>query len=475
MNLILQQAQLAFARLSRLFWNPVDGHRGSKRSNMLRLAILSSSLSKVFGLALQAIAIPLVYRSLGQKQYALYLLMTGALATIAIAQMGAGPGLTKGIADAHAGGDREMESSLFNAALRLTTVCALIGGGVILAVLHWVPPGEIFGASFQDERPTIISVADVCILVLVAQVIFGVVDSALAGYQEQVFSNVGSMSSNILSIGLLIAVCSHGATISAVIIVIYGVPILSRLVNVIVLFRRRPYLLQGTFRTARGRYQVLLSVGLAFWVIQLGGLIEQHSGTYVLAHLSSNQETVLFAIIYKTLTLIGSVNLIITQPLWPAFADAVAHRDFDWIRRSYRRIRFALTAFSCAVCLLLIAFGPPAFHYFVHIDTTQSRLLFCVLGAYFIANVWTHLYYVTLMGLPGIWRVALILISENVILLLSSLFLVPLFGGVGMALAYLLASLVLPAWLLPQLMKRTMRALSSSVGTARAPVPGDFV
>jgi len=315
----------------------------------------------------------------------------------------------------------------------------------------------------------------VCILVLVAQVIFGVVDSALAGYQEQVFSNVGSMSSNILSIGLLIAVCSHGATISAVIIVIYGVPILSRLVNVIVLFRRRPYLLQGTFRTARGRYQVLLSVGLAFWVIQLGGLIEQHSGTYVLAHLSSNQETVLFAIIYKTLTLIGSVNLIITQPLWPAFADAVAHRDFDWIRRSYRRIRFALTAFSCAVCLLLIAFGPPAFHYFVHIDTTQSRLLFCVLGAYFIANVWTHLYYVTLMGLPGIWRVALILISENVILLLSSLFLVPLFGGVGMALAYLLASLVLPAWLLPQLMKRTMRALSSSVGTARAPVPGDFV
>ena len=79
------------------------------------------------------------------------------------------------------------------------------------------------------------------------------------------------------------------------------------------------------------------------------------------------------------------------------------------------------------------------------------------------------------MGLPGIWRVALILISENLILLLSSLFLVPLFGGVGMALAYLLASLVLPAWLLPQLMKITMRALSRSVGTARAPVPEDFV
>ena len=159
------------------------------------------------------------------------------------------------------------------------------------------------------------------------------------------------MSSNILSIGLLIAVCSHRATISAVIIVIYGVPILSRLVNVIVLFRRRPYLMQGAFRTARGRYRALLSVGLAFWVIQLGGLIQQHSGTYVLAHLSSNQETVLFAIIYKTLTLIGSVNLIITQPLWPAFADAVAHRDFDWIRRLYRRIRLPHSRHSRVRCV----------------------------------------------------------------------------------------------------------------------------
>jgi O-antigen/teichoic acid export membrane protein len=174
------------------------------------------------------------------------------------------------------------------------------------------------------------------------------------------------------------------------------------------------------------------------------------------------------------LTLIGSVNVIITQPLWPAFADAVAHRDFEWIRRSYRRIRFALTAFSCTVCVLLIALGPAAFRYFVHIDTSGSQLLFFILGAYFISNVWTHVYYVTLMGLPGIWPVALILMSENILLLLFALILVPHLGGAGMALAYLLASLVLPAWLLPTRFKSTMRAISSPAKTGSA-YAGDFV
>jgi O-antigen/teichoic acid export membrane protein len=460
--MIRQQAQRACPRL-KIFLSKLAGtdHR-SRRSALLRLAIISSSLSKVCGLALQTIAIPLVYQSLGQHPYELYLLMTAALATIAIAQLGAGPGLTQGIAKASAAGSHNQEASLINAAFRLTTITALIGGGVLLAVLHLIPPGAIFGSSFAGERAAILSVANVCVFVAIAQIISGVVDSALAGYQEQMFTNIGAMISNILSIGLLFFVCQHGPTIGSVIVVLYGVPTLSRVANLIVLYLRRPYLLKGVFQSSRGSYAILLNVGLAFWAIQLGSLIEQHGGTYVLAHLSSTQETDLFAIVYKSLSLVGSVNIIITQPLWPAFTDAIAHRDFDWIQRSYAKIRRALTLFSCAVGLLMMTIGPWGFEHFVHIDTSGNRLLFSVLGVYFVANVWTHLYYVTMMGMQGIWRVAMVAFSENVLLLLLSLVLVPRLGAAGMALAYLFASLLLPVWFLPKLMSQTIREISSS-------------
>jgi O-antigen/teichoic acid export membrane protein len=442
-------------------------HR-SRRSALLRLAIISSSLSKVCGLALQAIAIPLVYRSLGQHRYELYLLMTAALATIAITQMGAGPGLTQGIVKASAGGRRDQEASLLNAAFRLTTVTALIGGGIVLAALHLIPPSAIFGSAFAGERSAVLSIANVCVFVVIAQIISGVVDSALAGYQEQMFSNIGSMISNILSIGLLLFVCQHSPTISGVIVVLYGVPTLSRVANLFVLYLRRPYLLKGLFQSCRGSYALLLNVGLAFWAIQLASIIEQHGGTYVLAHLSSTQETNLFAIVYKSLSLIGSVNIIITQPLWPAFTDAIAHRDFGWIQRSYAKIRLALTLFSCLVCLLMMTLGPWGFEYFVHVDTSGHWLLFCMLGVYFVANVWTHLYYVTMMGMPGIWRVTMIAFVEKILLIVLSLVLVPRLGAAGMALAYLFASLLLPVWLLPRLMKKTIREISSSSKPAEA-------
>jgi O-antigen/teichoic acid export membrane protein len=424
------------------------------------LAIISSASSKVFGLALQAVAIPLVYHSLGQHRYELYLLLTAILATIALTQMGAGPGLTQGIARANAAGRRDDEASLLNAAFRLIGAAAVIGGGVILAVIHLVPPDRIFGPAFAHDRAEILIVANVCVFVLIAQFVSGVVDSALAGYQEQVFSNLGSMIANMLSIGLLFFVCLHSPTLIGVILVLFGVPTLSRVGNLVALYLRRPYLLHGLLQSCSGFYAALLHVGLAFWAIEVGSLLEQHSGTYVLAHLSSTQATDLFAAVYRSVSLAGAAVAIITQPLWPAFTDAIAHRDVDWIHRAYARIRRTLTIYSCLVGVIMITAGQWIFQHLLHIETAGNHLLFLILGVYFVANNWTHLFYVTMMGMHGIWKLAMIALAENLLMLLFGIVLVPRLGASGMALAYLSASVVLPAWLLPQLMKRGLRRIS---------------
>jgi O-antigen/teichoic acid export membrane protein len=145
------------------------------------------------------------------------------------------------------------------------------------------------------------------------------------------------------------------------------------------------------------------------------------------------------------------------MPLWPAFTDAIAHRDIEWIRRSYRRIRLALMAYSCIVAAIMIIAGQWIFTNVLHIDTTGAGLLFVIFALYFGANVWTHLYYVTLMGMDGIWKVALVVFAEKLLIWLFGIVLVPRMGAAGMALAYLSASIVLPAWLLPGMMRRALR------------------
>jgi O-antigen/teichoic acid export membrane protein len=451
-----RSTHLRFGHFSEL---AAKGH-GARRSGLLRLAMIGSFFSKISGLALQAIAIPLVYHSLGQHRYELYLLLTAALATVGLAQLGAGPGLTQGIATANALGKRHDEGSLLAGAFRLTGVATLIGGGIVLSIIHLVPPERVFGSAFVNDRGTILTAANLCVIVLMAQMLFGVVDSALAGYQEQVFTSVGSMVANLLSIGVLFIVCRNAPTVTGVILVLYGVPTLSRIANLLALFFRRPYLLRGLLQSSRGFYATLMNVGLAFWAIQLGGVIEQHGGTYVLAHLSSTHDTDLFGVVYRALVLAGAVVNIITVPLWPAITDAIAHRDIDWIHRSYARVRRALTVYSCLLAFIVVIGGQWIFEHILRVDTGGNHWLFVILGFYFVANIWTHLFYVTMMGLQGIWRIAAVLCTENLLMLGFGLVLVPRLGAAGMALAYLSASVALPVWLLPRLMERALHKMA---------------
>jgi O-antigen/teichoic acid export membrane protein len=434
---------------------------GQRRSALLRWAMISSGTSKVSGLALQAVAIPLVYHSLGQHRYALYLLLTAALAAINLAQLGAGPGLTQGLARANAAQSRHEEASLLNAAFRLTGIGALIGGGAILLVIHLVSPGHLFGVDFSDDRQEILSSANVCVFILMAQMVAGVVDSALSGYQEQVFSSIGSMVGNLVSVGLLTIVCRHSPTIISVVLVLFGVPTLSRLSNLAALYARRRYLFQGLVRSTRGFYATLLNVGLAFWTIQLCSLLEQNGGTFVLARMSSAHDTDMFAIVYRYINLASMAVTIVTAPLWPAIADAIAHGDIEWIRRSYVRVMRALSIYSGVMAAISLSAGPWIFRRILHVDTSGYYWVFFILGIYFVANIWTHLLYVTIMGMPGVWRAAAVLLVENILMLLFGVVLVPHLGAAGMALSYLAASLVLPVWLLPRLMRQELERISA--------------
>jgi O-antigen/teichoic acid export membrane protein len=445
----------------KLFSKSQHQPHGERRSALLRWAMIGSASSKASGLALQAIAIPLVYHALGQHRYALYLLLTAALAAMSLAQMGAGPGLTQGIARANAVQRRDHEASLLNAAFRLTAIGAMVGGSAILMIIHLVPPGHLFGADFSDDRAEILRSANVCVFILMAQMVAGVVDSALAGYQEQVFSSIGTMVANLVSIGLLIIVCRHAPTIISVVLVLFGVPTLSRVFNLVALYARRRYLLHGLLQSARGFYATLLNVGLAFWTIQLCSLLEQNGGTFVLARLSSARDTDLFAIVYRYIGLASMAVTIITAPLWPAITDAIAHRDIEWIRRSYARIMRALSIYSGVTAAISLSAGPWIFQRILHVDTTGYYWVFFILGIYFMANVWTHLLYITMMGMPGVWRSAGVLLVENILMLMFGVVLVPHLGAAGMALSYLAASLVLPAWLLPRLMRQELERVSA--------------
>jgi O-antigen/teichoic acid export membrane protein len=427
--------------------------RSVRRSNLLRLAVFSSGMSKLTAVGLQGLAIPLVYHALGTHQFALYLLLTAALASITLLQFGAGPGLTQAIARAHAQGDTNQEGSALASAFAVVTAASALGGLICVLLVRFVPAAMLFGASYSADQALIIYTANAVVLVMALALVLGVVDSAFAGYQEQIATNLGMCVANVVSTVALIVLCRYNRpTIVQVMLVLYGGAILSRFVNLIVLLVKRPYLLRGFMHMNRRNLGLMMHTGVAFWLIQATGVLEQHGGTYLMAHLTTPQITDIFGVIFRAGSLISATVGIFTQPLWPAFTDAVARHDSGWVHRAARKIRRIVMSIAGALALLMITIGTWGIEHVWRVGISGNRLTVVIVGVYILFNLWTHYHYVLLMGLDRAWTVAGLVLVENLSMLVLGMVIVPHMGASGMAVAYLLASALLPAWILPHIL-----------------------
>jgi hypothetical protein len=64
------------------------------------------------------------------------------------------------------------------------------------------------------------------------------------------------------------------------------------------------------------------------------------------------------------------------------------------------------------------------------------------------------------MGLDRVWTVAGVILLENVVMLALGALSVPHFGAVGMAGAYLLANICVPALVLPQILSKRISTIT---------------
>ena len=111
---------------------------------------------------------------------------------------------------------------------------------------------------------------------------------------------------------------------------------------------------------------------------------------------------------------------------------------------------------AAVLAILMMTAGAWGIEHIWRIDITGKRLVVITLGLYTFFNLWTHFHYIVLMGLDRVWSVAALVMVENLIMLALGRLAVPHFGALGMAAAYLLASVMIPAWVLPRVLSKRM-------------------
>ena len=99
----------------------------------------------------------------------------------------------------------------------------------------------------------------------------------------------------------------------------------------------------------------LFGLGVQFFIVQIAAMVLFSSSNIILVQLFGPEDVTIYNIAYKYFTIAIMINQIITATYWSAFTDAYVRNEFDWIKRTIKRMEKVtyLLMGMVVVCTLL--------------------------------------------------------------------------------------------------------------------------
>lgn len=209
-------------------------------------------------------------------------------------------------------------------------------------------------------------------------------------------------------------------------------------------------------RTAAG----LLHTGSQFLLLDLVIVGLLHTGSVIIAQAQGPEAVTPYAAMYRLIGLVLAIDLMILLPLWPAYGEAAARGEREWVQRALRRSGRTIMGVWLVTSAGIALLGPAFIRLWMGQEAVPSPLL---LGSMLAAALAYSLMLWVEMPLNGMGRLrsrvagGLLMLPAYVLL---ALWLTKRIGPAGVPIAQtaamLLIGLPINAFYLRRLMQRSM-------------------
>jgi len=201
--------------------------------------------------------------------------------------------------------------------------------------------------------------------------------------------------------------------------------------SLIHLFRSHPELRPRGLTNSWAAMRDVAGQGILYFVMALVGslafVLDNVLALWLLGPEASARMTIALRI---CITAAGAL-VVLSQPLWPAFADAAERTDWKWIRKGALRGSALLVGLTLAGSSLLLVYGERLLHWWLRTNLGISRGLLWAIAAWVFAQALVRIPVLLLNGLSVLhYQIAVISIATLVALTLKFA-LAPYFGVAG--------------------------------------------
>jgi O-antigen/teichoic acid export membrane protein len=320
------------------------------------------------------LVMPMVLGGLGAEGFGLWGAVTSVAWLSSLADLGIGWGLVTPIAREVGSGQLAKAQETVTASLVLGFSLGLVFLSLAMLAKAVVPPGRAI---------------DLYLLAMAALALNVPLSSASSLWMSMQRGYLGSgwEAFQTILVILLAALAGrlHGG-VGAYVAAVYGGILLGNLASLLHFLHHFPELRPRWVALPISILRENLGRGLRFFILGLTTSFaiwfDNILALELLGPAASAQMAVASRVCISAVGLLG----VISQPLWPAFADAIARRDKAWIRASLVKGMVVTVGGAVIGAALLVALGEPLLRLWLHTDLEIGRSLLWAMAAWIVTQ-----------------------------------------------------------------------------------------
>lgn len=357
--------------------------RQRRRNGQIVKSVGAGAIAKVISVSTSLITLPLTLHYLGTERFGMWMTLTSLIAFLSFADLGIGNGLLSSIATLHGKDDRHAIRVQISSAYLSLSAMAL----VLLALFATAYPFVDWPALFNVTNPMAKAEAAPAVAALficfVIAVPLGIVQRVQMGLQQTYLSNLWQCASSLVTLAAVYVAIHLQISLPLLVLTVAGVPLIVMAINTAVFFARqeidlRPSLSLFSATEMRG----IVHVGGLFLVLQVVASATYMSDNIIIAQMMGPDAVAEYSVTQKLFSLLTLGLGLALTPLWPAYGEAIARRDGEWVRRILVRSLLLSASFSAVMSTILVLAAPTLIHWWVGTAVVPTGMLLTAFGVW---------------------------------------------------------------------------------------------
>lgn len=387
----------------------------NKRTALVRKNIIFSFLIKGWSCLVMFLMVRLTLDYLGEYQNGVWLTISSMLVLIDNMDIGLGNGLRNTLATELAHGNiekaREAVSTTFFMLIIVIVPVALILIGITQGI-------DVY--RFNNVNPFLVpnleTIIVVAIIFICSTFVFKFIGNFYLGLQLPAANNLLVTCGQTLALAAtFIFYLTTERSLLIVAIVNTASPLAVYLLAYPYTFYHKYKNLRPSYRFFnKDRLKGLFSIGVKFFILQIAGAVIFQTSNIIISKLFTPSAVTPYQISYRYFSLVLLAFSIICTPYWTATTDAYERHDFEWIKKSERRMRIIFLLMLVLISIMTAVSGI-VYHVWIGNSTTIPLYLTIGMGVYFFVLILSLGYSYFLNGM-GLLRIQLITTTISAII-----------------------------------------------------------